>query len=101
MPSHSIDLHERQRHLLRTVLNEYEQREGPVKTRDLADVLDRTPGTVRNRMQELLALQLVESTAGRCGGYAPTDRGYRSLGRDPETDSREVTRMDGPVTDHR
>lgn len=51
-----------------------------IKADAIADVLDRNPGTIRNQMQNLKALRLVEGVPGPHGGYAPTDEAYAVLG---------------------
>lgn len=45
----------------------------------IADDIGRTPGTIRNQMQSLSALQLVEGIPGPRGGYKPTAAAYRAL----------------------
>jgi hypothetical protein len=46
---------------------------------EIADAVGRNPGTIRNRMQSLSALRLVEGVPGPGGGYKPTAAAYRAL----------------------
>ena len=50
-----------------------------VKGEQIAEDVDRTPGTIRQQMQSLRALQLVEGVPGPKGGYKPTTTAYRHL----------------------
>jgi hypothetical protein len=55
----------------------------------IADVIDRNPGTVRNQMQSLKALGLVEGVPGPKGGYKATGATYEVLSID-EMDNEVV-----------
>jgi len=46
---------------------------------DIAGEVDRNAGTIRNQMQSLKALQLVEGVPGPKGGYKPTANAYEAL----------------------
>ena len=50
-----------------------------VKGEEIADIIDRNPGTVRNQMQSLKALGLVEGVPGPKGGYKATKTAYEVL----------------------
>lgn len=54
-----------------------------MKAKDIAIILDRHTGTIRNQMQTLLALKLVKSIPGPNGGYIPTMAAYEQFGIDP------------------
>ena len=54
-----------------------------MKAKDIAIILDRHTGTIRNQMQTLLALNLVVSVPGPKGGYIPTKAAYAQFGLDP------------------
>ena len=54
-----------------------------MKAKDIAKILDRHTGTIRNQMQTLLALKLVKSIPGPNGGYIPTMAAYEQFGIDP------------------
>jgi predicted transcriptional regulator len=75
----SIELTSSQRTILRTLVDLYTEREQAVKGEDIAEEVDRNPGTIRNQMQSLKALQLVEGVPGPKGGYKPTVNAYEAL----------------------
>lgn len=87
----SLDLYETQRRTLTVLVNEYQQRDSPVNSSVLAERMDRTPGTIRNKMPQLESLGLVEGVAGPTGGYEPTEKAFQVLDRDPDTDRESVT----------
>lgn len=76
----SIDLTVSQQSLLTTLVNLYRAGTSPVKGEAIATELDRAPGTVRNQMQTLKSLGIVESSFGPRGGYVPTPTAYEVLG---------------------
>ncbi|WP_248903462.1 HTH domain-containing protein [Halocatena marina] len=76
----SIELTTSQKDILRELINLYSQSERAVKGEDIANGVDRNPGTIRNQMQSLKALQLVEGVPGPKGGYKPTANAYEALG---------------------
>lgn len=76
----SIELTSSQKDILRELINLYGSTEQAVKGEDIADGVDRNPGTIRNQMQSLKALQLVEGVPGPKGGYKPTANAYEALG---------------------
>ena len=57
---------------------------------EIADAVDRNPGTIRNRMQSLSALRLVEGVPGPGGGYKPTAAAYRALDSERLDDPADV-----------
>lgn len=67
-----------QREILTALINLARQ-EGIVRGEEIAGVIDRNPGTIRNQMQALKALGLVEGVPGPKGGYKPTGRAYEAL----------------------
>jgi len=75
----SIELTPSQRNILQELVNLYRERESAVKGEDIAGQVDRNPGTIRNQMQSLKALQLVEGVPGPKGGYKPTANAYDAL----------------------
>ena len=85
----SIDLTSSQKTLLSALTDLYRETEDPVRGEDIAKEIDRNPGTVRNQMQSLTALQLVEGVPGPKGGYKPTTNAYNAL---------DIDRMDDPAT---
>ena len=74
-----MDLTPIQKEILITLINLYRIKKQAAKGEDIADVIDRNPGTVRNQMQSLKALGLVEGVPGPKGGYKPTGNTYRAL----------------------
>ncbi|MDD4252508.1 MAG: CBS domain-containing protein, partial [Methanoculleus horonobensis] len=50
-----------------------------IKGEEIAEVLKRNPGTVRNQMQALKALGLVDGVPGPKGGYSSAAGAYREL----------------------
>jgi len=75
----SIELTPSQKNILQELVNLYRESESAVKGEDIADKVDRNPGTIRNQMQSLKALQLVEGVPGPKGGYKPTATAYDAL----------------------
>jgi hypothetical protein len=84
----SIELTPSQRTILSALVNLHGEAESAVKGEAIAEEVDRNPGTIRNQMQSLKALQLVEGVPGPKGGYKPTARAYEAL---------ELQRMDEPA----
>jgi predicted transcriptional regulator len=68
-----------QKEILTALINLYRLKKQAVKGEDIAEVINRNPGTVRNQMQSLKALGLVEGVPGPKGGYKATGETYRAL----------------------
>ncbi|MFB6301698.1 MAG: Rrf2 family transcriptional regulator [Haloferacaceae archaeon] len=85
----SIELTPSQRSILTALTNLHREQEDAVKGEAIAAEVDRNPGTIRNQMQSLKALQLVEGVPGPKGGYKPTSAAYEAL---------DVEQMDEPAT---
>jgi len=75
----SIELTPSQKTILQELINLYKDDESAVKGEDIAEEVNRNPGTIRNQMQSLKALQLVEGVPGPKGGYKPTASAYDAL----------------------
>ena len=75
----SIELTSSQKTILQELINLFRESESAVKGEDIAEKVDRNPGTIRNQMQSLKALQLVEGVPGPKGGYKPTATAYDAL----------------------
>jgi len=75
----SIELTPSQRTILTALVNLHREHEEAVKGEEIAEEVDRNPGTIRNQMQSLKALQLVEGVPGPKGGYNPTAAAYDAL----------------------
>lgn len=85
----SIELTPSQKTILTALINLHREAEDAVKGEDIAAEVDRNPGTIRNQMQSLKALQLVEGVPGPKGGYKPTATAYEAL---------DVEQMDEPAS---
>ena len=74
-----MDLSLIQKDILITLITLYHQHSHPIKGEEIADVIKRNPGTVRNQMQALKAIGLVDGIPGPKGGYNPTSLAYKEL----------------------
>ncbi|HZD43038.1 MAG TPA: CBS domain-containing protein, partial [Methanomicrobiales archaeon] len=72
-----MDLSLIQREILITLITLYHQHSHAIKGEEIAEVLKRNPGTVRNQMQALKAIGLVDGVPGPKGGYIPTGLAYK------------------------
>ncbi|WP_305513158.1 CBS domain-containing protein [Methanobrevibacter sp. V14] len=69
-----------QKEILQTLINLYQSSKGKsIKGEDIAEVMSRNPGTIRNQMQSLRSLSLVKGVPGPRGGYKPTIEAYHAL----------------------
>jgi predicted transcriptional regulator len=84
----SIDLSSSQKTILNALTNLHRETESAVKGEAIAAEVDRNPGTIRNQMQSLKALQLVEGVPGPKGGYKPTATAFEVL---------DIQQMDEPA----
>lgn len=71
-----------QREILDVLISLYEKKKKSVKGGDIAKMLGRSPGTIRNQMQTLRALGYVEGVPGPKGGYYPAIKAYESMDMD-------------------
>lgn len=74
-----IELTPIQREILLALISIYHQTREAVKGESIAKRIDRNTGTVRNQMQALKSLGLVEGVPGPKGGYKATARAYQAL----------------------
>ncbi|HUU75130.1 MAG TPA: CBS domain-containing protein [Methanoregulaceae archaeon] len=74
-----MDLSLIQKDILITLITLYHQYSHPIKGEEIAEVIKRNPGTVRNQMQALKAIGLVDGIPGPKGGYNPTAKAYNEL----------------------
>ncbi|HDQ08055.1 MAG TPA: CBS domain-containing protein [Methanoculleus sp.] len=89
-----MDLSPIQKDILITLIALYHQNSSPIKGEGIADMLKRNPGTVRNQMQALKAMGLVDGVPGPKGGYTPTSLAYKELNiADYATESRVPIRI--------
>lgn len=75
-----------QRDILTALINIYRKDNRAVKGEEIAGLIDRNPGTVRNQMQSLKALNLIEGVPGPKGGYKATGSAYEALSLDTTGD---------------
>ena len=69
-----------QKEILQNLINLYQTSEGKsIKGEQIAEVMNRNPGTIRNQMQSLRSLGLVKGVPGPRGGYKPTIVAYHNL----------------------
>jgi len=69
-----------QKEILQNLINLYQNSKGKsIKGEDIAAVMNRNPGTIRNQMQSLRSLSLVKGVPGPRGGYKPTVEAYHHL----------------------
>ncbi len=89
-----------QKEILNSLLTHYRKENGAVKGEKVAESIGRNPGTIRNQMQSLKALELIEGVPGPKGGYKPTSRAYKALDMD-EFDEGEPVEVykDGEIID--
>ncbi|GGL37165.1 TrmB family transcriptional regulator [Halarchaeum grantii] len=74
-----MDLTDSQQEILSALISGYQSTESPMTGEELADAVDKHPGTIRNQMQTLKALDLVEGIPGPRGGYKPTTGAYEAM----------------------
>jgi transcriptional regulator len=97
----SIELTPSQKTILTALVNLHGESESAIKGEDIADEVDRNAGTIRNQMQSLKALQLVEGVPGPKGGYKPTATAYNALDIQTLDEEAEVPllRNGNPIED--
>ncbi|AGK60326.1 putative transcriptional regulator, contains C-terminal CBS domains [Archaeoglobus sulfaticallidus PM70-1] len=75
-----LELTQIQKDILYALITLYKKKIGlSIKGEEIAELINRNPGTVRNQMQALRALGLVEGVPGPKGGYKPTAKAYELL----------------------
>jgi hypothetical protein len=75
----SMELTQIQKDIIIALINLQRQKNRAIKGEEVAEVIQRNPGTIRNQMQLLKALGLVEGVPGPKGGYKPTGPAYSAL----------------------
>ena len=69
-----------QKEILQSLINLYRKSKGKsIKGEEIAEIMSRNPGTIRNQMQSLRSLGLVKGVPGPRGGYKPTIEAYHTL----------------------
>jgi len=85
-----------QKEILQSLINLYQTSEGKsIKGEDIAEVMNRNPGTIRNQMQALRSLSLVKGVPGPRGGYKPTIEAYHTLNITVSDNESEVPMFKG------
>jgi len=74
-----VELTSIQKDILFALINLQRQKDRAVKGEEIANLINRNPGTVRNQMQSLKVLGLVEGVPGPKGGYKATGGAYDAL----------------------
>ena len=85
-----MDLSLIQRDILITLITLYHQHSHSIKGEEIAEKIQRNPGTVRNQMQALKAVGLVDGVPGPKGGYIPTAVAYKELNLNLTGDESDV-----------
>ncbi len=65
--------------ILKTLIELYEKKKRMIKSREVAEYLNKDEGTVRNIIMWLRGMGLVDSRTGPSGGYVPTIKAYQLL----------------------
>ena len=84
-----IELSPSQKNILTALIDLHRQKDDVVSWEEIARRTNRNPGTIRNQMQALEALQLVKGISDSKGGYKPTEEAYESV---------DIEQMDEPAT---
>ena len=79
-----------QRDTLTTLVNINRQEGRAVKGKEIGELMDRNPETIRIQLRSLKELNLVESVTGPNGGYTATATAYNALSMDNNGDGNEV-----------
>ncbi|MGZ4932961.1 MAG: CBS domain-containing protein [Halobacteriota archaeon] len=79
-----------QKEILSALISLYREKLRSVRGEEIAQVVGRNPGTIRNQMQSLKALHLVDGVPGPKGGYKATSRAYRELELDSLAEEAHV-----------
>lgn len=68
-----------QREILLALVDLYNKNKRMIKSKEVADVIGKDEGTVRNIILSLKVLGLIESKPGPNGGYVPTLKAYETI----------------------
>ena len=79
-----------QKEILSALISLYREKPRSIRGEEIAQVVGRNPGTIRNQMQSLKALHLVDGVPGPKGGYKATSTAYRELELDMLTEEAHV-----------
>jgi predicted transcriptional regulator len=82
---------------LTALVNLYQKKGCAVKALEIVKAMNHlSPGTIRNQMQTMKALELVKSRSGAKGGYLPTELAYENLEFRPEGVNIPIYRNEEP-----
>ncbi len=79
-----------QKEILSALISLYREKLRSIRGEEIAQVVGRNPGTIRNQMQSLKALHLVDGVPGPKGGYKATSTAYRELELDTLAEEAHV-----------
>nr|WP_083818625.1 CBS domain-containing protein [Pyrolobus fumarii] len=86
-----------QREILEALVKLYDKHRRLVKSKEIAELVGKDEGTVRNIIAGLKSLGLVESKTGPSGGYMPTLKAYEVLRGFAATEVPVPVRKDGQL----
>ena len=72
-------LNTKQKEILKTLIEVYEEKKDIVGSEDIAKKLKRSSGTIRNQMQTLRVMGYVDGIPGPHGGYRPSINAYEII----------------------
>ncbi len=79
-----MELTQIQREILTALINLQRRTGRAIKGEEIASTIDRNPGTIRNQMQSLKAIHLVEGVPGPKGGYRAIAAAYDAINLDAD-----------------
>ena len=79
-----------QKEILSALISLHRRQSGSIRGEEIAQMVGRNPGTIRNQMQSLKALHLVEGVPGPKGGYQATSAAFRELELDTLAEEAHV-----------
>lgn len=85
-----MELTQIQREILTALITLQRRDSRAIKGEEIASIIDRNPGTIRNQMQSLKALHLVEGVPGPKGGYRAIATAYEAINLDTTKDVVDV-----------
>ncbi len=88
-----MELTQIQREILTALINLQRRKGRAIKGEEIASIIDRNPGTIRNQMQSLKALHLVEGVPGPKGGYRAIAAAYDAINLDADNEVVDVPVM--------
>ncbi|MHC1635589.1 MAG: CBS domain-containing protein [Candidatus Methanospirareceae archaeon] len=66
--------------MIQLLIGLYKSKKRAIRGEEIAKIVGRNPGTIRNQMQTLKSLGIVDGVPGPKGGYKPTEKAYEILG---------------------